>query len=73
MRNMMNLKQIMELYNAMKDLIIRRQEDDKLEELQFSDFIEWINKLKKKYIDEDETEEFYKYVEDSIFDTVCYE
>jgi hypothetical protein len=70
---MINLKQIIELFNTMKDLIIRRQEEDKLEELQFSDFIEWINKLKKQYIDEDETEEFYKYVEDFIYDTVCCE
>jgi hypothetical protein len=70
---MINLKPIIELYNTMKDLIISRQEDDKLEELQFSDFIEWINKLKKQYIEEDEKEDFCKYVEDYIYDTVCCE
>jgi hypothetical protein len=70
---MINLKQIMELYNAMKDLIIIRQESDKLEEINMCDFIEWINKLKNQYIEDEPEEEFYKYVEDFIYDTVCYE
>jgi hypothetical protein len=70
---MLDGKQIYKLYNTMKNLILNRQDTDKLEELKFSDFTEWINKLVKQYIEEEEKEDIYKYCEDNIFDTVCYE
>lgn len=69
---MINLKQIMELYEEIKNLLIERQ-DDRLNEFNLAEFIEWINKLKKQYIEEDETEDLYKYIEDNIYHIVCYE
>lgn len=69
---MINLKQIIELFKEIKILLTERQ-DDRLNELDLSEFIEWINKLKKQYIDEDKTEDLYKYIEDNIYHVVCYE
>jgi hypothetical protein len=70
---MLNLKQIFELFGTMKNIIMERQETDKLEEMDLCSFIEWINGLIRQYIEEDETEDIYKYVEDNIFDVVCCE
>lgn len=69
---MINLKQIMELYEEIKNLLIERQ-DDRVNEFDLAEFIDCINKLKKQYIEEDETEDLYKYIEDNIYHIVCYE
>jgi hypothetical protein len=69
---MINLKQIIELFKEIKNILTERQ-DDRLNELDLAEFIDWINKLKKQYIEEDETEDLYKYIEDNIYHIVCYE
>jgi TRAP-type C4-dicarboxylate transport system substrate-binding protein len=69
---MINLKQIIELFKEIKNLLIERQ-DERVNELDLAEFIEWINKLKSQYIDEEETEDLYKYIEDNIYHMVCFE
>jgi hypothetical protein len=69
---MINLKQIIELFKEIKNLLTERQ-DERVNELDLAEFIEWINKLKKQYIDEDEIEDLYKYIEDNIYHIVCFE
>jgi hypothetical protein len=69
---MINLKQIIELFKEITTLLTERQ-DERVNELDLTEFIEWINKLKKQYIDEDETEDLFKYVQDNIYNVVCFE
>jgi hypothetical protein len=62
--------QIQELYNTMINLIESRE--NKRKNITLEDFRIWIIGLKDQYINDEETEEFCKYVEDSIYELVCY-
>jgi hypothetical protein len=64
---------INKLYNEMVELIENRQETDKLQEMNIEDFTTWVEGLEKQYIEDEEIKDFYDYVIDWIYETVCYE
>jgi len=64
-------KQMQELYQIMINLIKDRN-CNKPKEVNFDDFKVWTIGLKEQYLNDEETEEFYEYVEDSINELVYY-
>lgn len=61
------------LYDGMVELYTEREGINRLAEMSFNEFIEWVKKLEEQYKEDDEDIEFYEYVNDWIYDRVCYE
>lgn len=68
----LSLKQIEKLYHELTKLIIVRGDTELLNELNFSEFKEYIKDCIKVYLLEDNKESFYNYIENNLYSIVCY-
>jgi hypothetical protein len=69
----MNKDELESLFQEMQNLLLERGQIEELDKLNMEDFKEWVNRLKVEYIENDIEESFYKFVQDYIYETVCYE
>jgi len=62
------------LYDTMYNLLVQREDEDRLLDMHLETFeAVYLKEIGSRYLNDDEDQDFYKYVEDYIYEDVCYE